>query len=145
MSVGRICTRDVDTADPDEPVGTVARRLAARGVGSLVVVDGEQCPIGIVSDRDLALRVLAQDRDPATTTVQDVMSPDPATVAEATTIESALEKMRKGRLRRLPVVDACGRLVGIVSLDDVLSLIAEELTTIGGLVAGEAPHQHRRS
>lgn len=141
MAVGRICTRDVDTAGASESVAEVARRLRERGVGSLIVVDREARPMGIVTDRDLVTRVLAVGRDPNATTAADVMTAAPAMVLEGTTIEDALARMRVGRLRRLPVVDGRGRLVGLVTLDDILELLAEEFSSIGTLLDREAPHQ----
>jgi len=140
MSVSRICLRDVDLVDADESVLEAARRMRARNVGTLVIVDQAQRPIGIVTDRDLVLRALAENRDPRTTPVGEVSSLDPHTIGEDAPIEAALERMRGGRFRRLPVVDRGGRIVGILSLDDVLELVATELTTIGRLVAREAPH-----
>jgi CBS domain-containing protein/RNA polymerase-binding transcription factor DksA len=143
MSVGRICSREVSIAHPGEAVEAAARRMAVHGVGTLVVIDGESRPLGILTDRDLVLRVLAHGLDPRDTTVDAVMTPQPTTIWEHAPIESALASMRAGRLRRLPVVDGAGRLVGIQSLDDALSLLAEELTIIGGLLEGEAAERRR--
>ena len=139
MSVGRICIREVDTAEPEESVRTVARRMNDRNVGTLVVVDAAGRPTGIVTDRDLVVEVLARGRDPIQTTVGDVMTIGPRTVDESTPIELALTAMRAGPFRRLPVVDGAGKLVGLVSVDDVLSLLAEEMTEIGTLVRREGP------
>jgi CBS domain-containing protein len=141
MSVGRICTRDVDTAVADETVAVVARRMLDRQVGTLVVMDGGGRPVGLVSDRDLATRVVAAERDCARTRVDEVMTVMPMAVLETTPIETALAHMRNGRFRRLPVVDAAGELVGIVSLDDILELLAEEFSTIGALLRQESPHR----
>jgi CBS domain-containing protein len=114
--------------------------MRERSVGTLVIVDGKQRPIGVITDRDVVLRVVAAARDPATTRVADVMTREPRTVSEDTPIEGALSLMMAGRFRRLPVVDRNGRLTGIVSTDDVLDLVAEELSMIRGLIAREAPH-----
>jgi len=141
MSVGRICTRDVDTASGEETVLVAAQRMRDRGVGTLVVVDERAHPTGLLSDRDLVLRVVAQERDPARTHVREVMTATPMTILESSSIESALGHMRTGRFRRMPVVNAAGELVGIVSLDDVLALLAEELTMVGVLLERESPHR----
>jgi CBS domain-containing protein len=143
MSVGRICLRDVDLVDAGESALEAARRMRERGVGTLLVLDKSRRPIGIVTDRDLALRVLAEGRDPGATPVGGIMTEGPRTVSEETPIESALGLMKAGGFRRLPVVDREGRLAGIVSLDDVLALLAEEMVLIGRLVEREAPHQTR--
>lgn len=140
MSVGRICTREVDTVRFDESALEAARRMRDRQVGSLVVVD-ENRPVGIVTDRDLAVRVLAAGVDAAGCRVSEVMTPSPTTAREEDSIEAALGFMRAGRFRRLPVVGVDGGLVGILALDDVLELVAEELTEIGRLLKREAPHR----
>jgi len=140
MSAGRICSRDVDTASYDENVLDAARRMRDRQVGTVIVVD-EMRPVGIVTDRDLTVRVLAQGLSPQATRLSDVMTPSPTTVREEDSIETALGYMRAGRFRRLPVVGRDGRLLGILALDDVLELVAEDLTAVGQLLKREAPHR----
>lgn len=139
MSVGRICVRSVDLAEPAELVQVAAQRMNDRNVGTLVVLDNQQRPIGIVTDRDLALRVVAKGLAPQSTTVGQVMTECPETVGEDTSIEAALTVMRAGPYRRLPVVDDDGRLVGLVSVDDVLDLLAEEFSEVRQLLARESP------
>lgn len=139
MSVGRICVRSVDIAEMDEAAIDCARRMHARKVGTLVVVDGEKRPLGMVTDRDLTVRVLAEGRDPTQTTIGEVMTRLPHTVHEETPIEEALGLMRCGPFRRLPVVDPDGRLVGLLSLDDIVDLLAEEFGQIGRLLRKESP------
>lgn len=134
MTIGRICTREVFLADKDETTQEAARRMHVERVGTLVVVDDEQRPIGIVTDRDLALRVVGKDKVPQKTYVRDVMTKNPKTVPESTPIEMALEKMRANSSRRLLVVDGQGRLEGILSIDDVLELLTEEMESIGDLL-----------
>ena len=137
MSVGRICTREVDLADLDESVQVTAERMRTRNVGTLMVTDEEKRPIGIVTDRDLAMRVVAKGLDSASTLVSQVMSALPDTVTENTPIEAAISLMRRGSHRRLPVVDDNGCLLGLVSLDDILDLLSEEFQEIGKLVRKE--------
>ena len=139
MSVGRICTRYVDLADADESVQAAALRMAERKVGTLVVLDSARRPIGILTDRDLALRVVAAGKDPGQTRVEGVMSPSPRTVSEGTPIEQALAMMRSGSIRRLLVVDQDDALLGLVSLDDILCLLTEELRDVGRLLEREMP------
>ena len=139
MSVGRICQRVVDSADPTESVFRAAERMHQRTVGALVVLDADRRPIGIVTDRDLTTRVIAGCREPSTTTVAEVMTRNPKTVTEDSAIEEALAVMRSGAFRRVPVVDRDDRLVGLVTLDDVLMLLCEEFTTIGSLLTRETP------
>jgi CBS domain-containing protein len=134
MSAGAICVRSVQVAWPDETVRAVAERMAAAGVGTVVVLDSDQHPTGILTDRDVALRCVAARRDPDTTAVRDVMSEPVACIHESTPIESALSRMTSVRARRLAVVDDEERLVGVLALDDVLELLAEEVATIGKLL-----------
>jgi CBS domain-containing protein len=140
MSVGRICLRDVDLAEAGESVLTAASRMRERQVGTLVIVNEAEQPVGLVTDRDLAMRVLAAGKDPERTKVADVMTRDPEAIVEDAPIESALARMRGGSFRRLPVTSREGRLVGIVSLDDVLALLAEEFGLIGAVIEGQRPH-----
>lgn len=139
MSIERICQRDVDTAEPNESVFQVAERMHQRTVGALVIVDADSTPLGIVTDRDLVVRVIAGSKDAFTTPVCDVMTPYPKTVSEHTPIELALSLMQSGGFRRLPVVDKKGRLAGIVTLDDIVLLISEEMRDVGRLLQRESP------
>jgi CBS domain-containing protein len=139
MTVGKICQRHVDLAGADDLVEDAADRMLQRCVGTLVVVDKESRPEGIITDRDLALRVLAAGLEPAGTFVGDVMTTPAKTVTLDTPIEEALSLMRRESVRRLPVVDREGKLVGLVSLDDVLRLLAEEFATIESLITRESP------
>jgi CBS domain-containing protein len=139
MLVGRMCVREVDTARADESVAAAAERMHQRAVGTLIVVNDSDRVVGILTDRDLVSRVLAKDRSPTETSVRDVMTLAPKTVTEWTTIESALLIMRTGRFRRVPVVDQDNKLVGLISLDDILILLAEEFSQVGRLLKRETP------
>lgn len=139
MSIRRVCARQVDLAEPRECTQVAAARMNARNVGSLIVVNETGHPIGIVTDRDLAVKVLAQGLDPFTTLVGDVMTSCPRAISEESTIEEALAAMRAGPYRRLPVVDPDGKLAGVLSVDDVLELLAEEFAQIGLLLRRESP------
>ena len=139
MSVGSICTRSIDLADAEETIHAAAYRLRARKVGTLVILDRANRPVGILTDRDLVVRAVAQGKDPGQTRVGEVMTRNPTTISEATPIEQALTLMRSGGFRRIPVVASDDSLVGLVSLDDILSLLAEEFTQVGALVEKEMP------
>ena len=139
MSAGRLCTRIVGFAAPSETIRDVARRMNENNVGSIVVVDEDRRPIGIITDRDITIRCVAQDREPAYTTVDELMTTPVRTVAESTPIEEALAIMRRVAARRLVVTDDRGALAGILALDDVLDLLAEETSTIAGILGREAP------
>lgn len=139
MSVGRLCVRDVDLADPDEAVQVAAARMNDRNVGTLIVLDRVKRPIGIVTDRDLATRVVAHARDATATTVAEVMTAVPKTISEDLPLEEAITIMRSGPFRRMPVVNKEGKLVGLLSIDDVLDLLATEFAQVGELLRREGP------
>lgn len=139
MSVGRICQREVDFAEAHETVTAAAVRMQQREVGALVVLDDDRRVAGIVTDRDLVLRVLARKKDPHETLLRDAMTRGPHTVTEDVSIESAVSLMHSGEFRRLPVVDGERHLVGMVTLDDVLLLLCEEFASIRGLLQRETP------
>jgi CBS domain-containing protein len=139
MSVGRICIREVDTAEASETAFQAAERMHQRAVGTLVVVNYAHEPVGLLTDRDLVERVVAKGRHPLETQLRDVMTPCPATISEHSPIESALSMMRSAKCRRLPVVSSNQRLVGLISLDDILILLANEFRDVGALLEQETP------
>ena len=139
MTVGRICVREVDLAAGNESVQVAARRMHDRKVGTLLVLDEQRRPIGILTDRDLTVRVLAEALDPAQTLVSQVMTKDPKVIEEEASLERAIAIMRSGPFRRVAVVDKEGRLAGLLSMDDVLDLLREEMNEIGELIRRESP------
>jgi len=118
MSLCTIGTRSVVTTEADAPVTAVACKMNDRSVGSVVVVENDK-PIGIITDRDLVIRVLCKGLEPRKTTARDVMSAPVATIQEGEEALHAASRMREAHVRRLPILDAKGRLVGIVCLDDL--------------------------
>ncbi|MEM8865150.1 MAG: CBS domain-containing protein [Planctomycetota bacterium] len=139
MSVKQIVVRDVDVCDPTESVQRAAQRMHDRNVGMLVVCDQTRTPIGVLTDRDVAVRIVAEGRDPMLTTVASVMITAVASIGEDTSIEIALQSMRAAPCRRLPVVDAYGVLIGILSLDDVLNWLTGEFNDIHAVLQREGP------
>jgi CBS domain-containing protein len=139
MSLECVCQEAVDVAAPNESAFQAAERMHQRTVGTLVVVDNTNTPIGIVTDRDLTVRVIAAERDPHTTPLRELMTPSPTTIARSATLIEALDLMRAGEFRRLPVVNDLGRLIGIVTLDDILLRISDEMRRIGCLLVRETP------
>jgi CBS domain-containing protein len=138
MSAGALCVRSVQIAEVGESVRAVAQRLAKEDVGTVVILGAAKRPVGIVTDRDVVLRCVAERRDPDATSVGAVMTAPPTCVHESTPIEDALARMAGAHVRRLVVVDTSGQLVGILALDDVLELLAEEATTVGRLLRRRA-------
>lgn len=134
MSVGRICVRSVVVAEPDETVRDAARRMRSEEVGTLVVLDSDDRPEGILTDRDVVVRCVAEYEDPDAMPVSVAMTGPARTIPEEAPIEDALSLMAAGGTRRLVVTDDDDRLVGMLALDDVLDLLAEEVETIGRLL-----------
>jgi CBS domain-containing protein len=120
MKVGELCVRKVEVSAPGDGAVAAARHMKEAQVGTLVVVDELGRPLGIVTDRDLMVRCIAEERDPRRTTVGALMSGPVAWVHEDTSLEDALEEMARLRVRRFAVVDARERLVGLLALDDAL-------------------------
>lgn len=139
MSAVRYCNPEVDVISPDESVQRAAGRMHARKVGTLVVVDRERVPVGIVTDRDICVRVVAEGKEAGATSVGEIMTPCPETVREQTSLEDALRRMRSGAFRRLPVVNSREQLVGLLSLDDVLRVFAHDFAQIERLMEQESP------
>jgi CBS domain-containing protein len=134
---------EVATASPGESARVLAERMATYAVGCIVVVDADEHPIGIVTDRDLACRVVARGADPDTTSAADVAT-KPVHVAESTEpIERVVARMREGGVRRVPIVNE-GRLIGIVAVDDLVLHLSRELTDLGFAAKEEIDAGRRR-
>lgn len=133
MSLTRFL-RPVVVASEDELIGSVARKMRDARVGSVVITRNEK-PIGILTDRDLTLRVIAEERSNLITKVSDVVTYGPFTLRESDEIETAVRSMREHGVRRLPVVDKAGRLVGVVSTDDLVIMFGEELAALANGIA----------
>jgi CBS domain-containing protein len=138
MPIGDYCQRDVRTIAAGEMLREAAKRMAEEGVGSLVVLQGRH-PRGVLTDRDIALRVLRAGADPDTTTALEAVGGDPIVVHDTSPLRAASAVMRRTALRRLPVVDAEGELVGVIALDDLLRLVAKEVSGVADVVAAQAP------
>jgi predicted transcriptional regulator len=138
MAVGEICNREVVVTQRDTSVVEAARLMRVQHVGDLVVVDergGARVPVGIVTDRDIVVEVVSAGVNPDALKVSDIMGAEVATVREGEGLFEALRYMRDKGVRRMPVVDAAGGLIGILTLDDVLELLAEEMTELAKLVS----------
>jgi predicted transcriptional regulator len=128
VTVGRICQRLVTGVHRCDGVLRAAQLMRSRHVGYLVVVEslpgGASRPVGVLTGRDIAVTVVAREVDPRTLCVGDIMTSAPVTVAENDSVENALEQMQQCGLRRLPVVNYRGELVGVVAADDALTVVA---------------------
>lgn len=144
MSIGEICNRKVVVMQREETIVEAAKLMRDQHVGSVLIVDeldGKRVPVGIVTDRDLVIEVIAPELDADAITVGDIMMTGFTVVKEDTGVFEAIQYMRTKGIRRLPVVDADERLIGIVTLDDLLILLAEELDALAKLVAREQQNE----
>ncbi len=125
-SIETLMKRDVLTAGATEMVAEVVARMHRASVGAAVLVDGDQGPTGMFSERDLLRRVVAEGRDPASTDVGSVATREVVTVTPGTSLRECAETLRKNAVRHLPVVEG-GRVVGIVSARDFFQAVSAEL------------------
>jgi CBS domain-containing protein len=136
MDVGKICKRRAVTIGSHADLVEAARLMREAHVGFLVVNDGGQ-PRGVLTDRDIVLEAVACGISPEEVTVGDAMTTDPVTLTEDTALEDALECLRTAGIRRAPVVDDGGRTTGVLSLDDVLDYLADQLWSVAGSLRHE--------
>jgi len=147
MSVGDYCNREVVIAEPETGIVEAAQLMRHHHVGDLVVVsreEGGSRPVGIVTDRDLVVEVLAEVVPPHTIALKDIMSFDLATAQDTDGIWDTLDRMRRFGIRRMPVVDHGGELVGLLSVDDVLELIAEATGDLARIIKREVGRESRQ-
>jgi CBS domain-containing protein len=147
MSVGEYCNRDVVVAEPGTTVQEAAQLMRSHHVGDLVVVDSPANgakPVGIVTDRDIVIEVVAAGVAINDVTVGDIMSREIVSVTEDTKLMDAITLMRSHGVRRLPVIDYGGKLAGILTVDDVIELIVEQLGDLSRLTTVEQQREQRR-
>ncbi len=146
MLVGKHCTRNVITIRKPESVVEAARRMRQYHVGDLVVVEGERdIPIGVLTDRDLVVSVLANDVEHLTKLdVGDVLTHEVMVAREDEDVSDVLYRMQKRGVRRVPVVDRAGALTGIFTLDDVLGLLADDMASVFALVKRQRQREAER-
>ncbi|GGZ55368.1 CBS domain-containing protein [Lysobacter xinjiangensis] len=119
MDIRSVMTPDPAACQADSPVREVARLMLENDIGLVPVIDAAGRPVGTVTDRDIALRVVAEGRDPQQCTAQDCMTSPVTTVSLDTSLADAIDRMEAGQIRRLLVVDTEGRLCGVVAQADV--------------------------
>ena len=147
MSGGEYCNREVVIVEVSDSVRNAVELMRTHHVGSVIVIertDGGRRPVGILTDRDIVIELLAEDVDLAKVNVGDVMSDNLQTVNEDTKLLDATKVMRAKGIRRLPVVDAQGGLVGILAADDILGLILEQMSDLIGLIVKEQLQESTR-
>jgi CBS domain-containing protein len=114
-----LMTSDPKVVEPDKPVAEAAKLMKQEDVGIVPIVDDQNHLVGTITDRDITVRVVAEEKDPKSTTVSEVASQNPVTVDPQQNLDEALRLMAQHQVRRLPVVEEDGKLVGIVAQADV--------------------------
>ncbi len=148
MSVGEVCNRNVVFIDKEGSIVEAAQLMRSHHVGTLVVVDPSQGknsnPVGILTDRDLVIEIIAQEVDINSATVGDVMSGDLVTARESDDLLDTIKVMRSKGVRRVPVIAQDESLVGIVSVDDIIDILSEQLSDVVGLMLREQEREKAR-
>lgn len=126
-----VMTREPVCCEPGDPITKVAETMKRHDVGALPVVDGETSRrlTGIITDRDIVMKVLADGKSVQSATARDAMSSNPASCRDDEDVTQAVERMAQRKVRRMPVVDASGRLVGIIAQADVATRVHRDKTT----------------
>lgn len=138
MAIDNIARKNVVTIHRTQSAGNVATVMKEENVGS-VIVEEEGAPVGIVTDRDLAMKVLEPRADPKELTAGDIMTEHPTTVRMDDGVFEVTQKMSETKVRRLPVVDDEGAIFGIITLDDLLVLFTDEMNGLATVVESESP------
>jgi CBS domain-containing protein len=146
MKIGEYCKRAVVTIASSADAADAAKLMREEHVGFLVVHrEGDQLqkPVGVLTDRDLVLGVLARDVDPHSVTVDDVMTRQPLIANETDELNDLVEAMRLAGIRRVPVVDVRGAVTGIIAVDDVIDVITGLMCDISGSIKSEQRQEWR--
>ncbi len=147
MNVGELCNREVIIVGQDATVLEAAKLMRQYHVGDLVVIEkrqGASFPIGILTDRDIVIEIIAGEVDFDAVTVGDVMSYELITASEEDAIADTIKLMRDKGIRRVPVVNKQGELEGIIAVDDLIDLLAEQLKDIVALISCEKKREQRK-
>ena len=146
MKIGEVCNREVVVVARDTTITEAAQIMRENHVGDLVVTDerGEhRIPVGILTDRDIVIEIIAKEVDMTSVAVGDVMSDDLLTAVEDEDADEVMWKMRNKGVRRIPIVNKEGGLVGIISVDDLLDLFAEKMEDLVRLITREQMRERR--
>jgi len=130
----KVCTKPVITASAQMTVSEAARAMRSKNVGALVVVNARR-PIGMLTDRDIAVDVVACGMDPDSVLVRDVMGKKPLTIRQELGLLDAARAFAKSGVRRLPVVDKAGVLIGVIAIDDIMILLGNEMGYVAGALS----------
>lgn len=138
MSLHDFCRKPVVKISPASSVGEACRLMEQNNIGCLIAEqDGKLC--GIVTDRDIALRIVGAGRDPQQTTVSEIMTPNPIRISVDKDLHHLTALMRAYHVRRVPIVDGFDTTLGIVTFDDLIALLGDEMAQLGQAISEEFP------
>lgn len=146
MAIGELCNREVVFVQRETTVLDAARLMRQHHVGDLVVVDdsaGKRLPVGIITDRDIILEIVCMELEASVLTAGDIMGLELVTLREGEGVFESIRHMRAKGVRRVPVVDSHGALVGILTLDDLLEILAEEMNELARLISTERKNESK--
>lgn len=141
MNAGEVCSREVYIVRADEPLRSAVAMMHGHEVGTVIVIERDRDlvrPIGIVTDRDVVYAQVSRGVELSQLRVGDAMTTHPTFVAETASLADAIRRMSEAGVRRMPVVNEAGDLVGILSLDDLLPVVCEQLQGLARLIGGQA-------
>jgi CBS domain-containing protein len=138
MNIYAVCQNNVISVTPDTTVKFVAELMKEKNIGCVVIAENNK-PVGIVTDRDFAIRGGYLCEEEETRLISEIMTGDVRTIRKDTDVFDAIQEMKSSGVRRLPVVDMGGRLVGLITLDDIIRLLARELGEIARIIGTESP------
>jgi CBS domain-containing protein len=144
MYISAICTRSVVTCRRNASAQALAQLMREQHVGDVVVVDGpdgELTPVGVITDRDLVVEVMAAGVDPALLRAEDLLVGELVTAVDTELVDDAVWHLRGRGIRRLPVVDARGHLVGMLTADDIARGLVEALSEVARIAPGQVERE----
>jgi CBS domain-containing protein len=138
MTVYTVCQTSVVSVKPDSTVQFVAELMRDKNIGCVVVTENHK-PVGIITDRDIALRSASLCGEPEMALIESIMTRDISTIRKDAGIFDAIQEMKATGVRRMPIVDSSGRLVGLLTVDDLIRLLAREMADIARIIGKESP------
>ncbi len=135
MSLQQFCQRPVVTVSPEMSIVEACHLMWEKNVGCVVAVEARK-PCGMLTDRDAALKVVRERKDPQQTQVREIMTANPACIKVDKTLHELTTLMRQHHVRRVPIVDGDEKVMGMVTLDDIVMLLGEEMSDLGQGISG---------
>lgn len=148
MNITEVASMNPISIAPDASAREAAITMRDTHVGCVIIATGtdddQLTPVGVVTDRDLAIMLIAMNSDPDEVTVGDIMSSEPLILSSSDTVEGAIEMMNSHAVRRAPIVDNRGFLIGVVSIEDLVSVLSDQLQKLADLLFEGMEYERQR-